>query len=288
MAKNPMNSLFLNYLLESEKDIDNKTEKWIQSLKARDTDKINEMSETLNAHKVLIRACWGEIGWCLPEFIERNVRVENVFSDLKNNVSVSEIDDKLSDCFSEREIETLTILIERHLPSSEKEKLDLAFELYLKQKYFVSATLIAGLVDSASINQYLKTNDNPNNVSQCWKCYGKVIQDSFSGTYFSGEFPFNKSAKNDERGKATIEFFKSIRYDVCFDDKKNILISLSFALLKFFDDSDWRDKKSGNIPSSINRHWLAHNMYDYDDITRADCIKLFCMLYQIVELYSML
>ncbi len=83
-------------------------------------------------------------------------------------------------------------------------------------------------------------------------------------------------------------FFKSIKHDECFQDKKEILISMSFAMLKFFDDSDWTDKKNDTIPSSINRHWLAHSMYDYGDITRSDCMKLFFMLYQIMELYSKL
>ncbi len=288
MTKKPMNSLFLNYLIESESNLETNAGKWIQDFSLTDTDKINEISEATNAHVVFIKACWGEIGWCLPKWKERDIKVGNVFADLKNNVPISEIDDGLSDCFKEREVEAITILAERHLSNSERKKIDLAFELYLKQEYLASAVLLAGLIDSASINQVLKTNVNPENVSQCWKCYGKLIQENFGGTYFSGTFPFNKSAKNDERGKATIEFFKSIKHDVCFDNKKEILIPLSFTLLKFFDDSDWQDKQNGVIPSSINRHWLAHDMYDYDDITRADCIKLFCILYQIVELYSML
>lgn len=246
------------------------------------------MSETFNAHVVYIKACWGEIGWCLPKHLEKHVILSRVLTDLKNNVPLSEIDDGLADCFHERQIEAITILVERHLTNSEKKKLDLAFKLYLKEEYFTSAGLLAGLIDSASINQVLKANVDSENISQCWKCYGKVIQENFGGKYFSGEFPYNKSAKNNERGKATIEFFKSINHAARFDDKKDILIPLSFALLKFFDDSDWRDKKNGFIPSSINRHWLAHNMYDYDDITRTDCIKLFFMLFQIVELYSML
>ena len=288
MTKKPMNSLFLNHLIASESNIETNVEKWMKDFSLTDKDKISEMSEATNAHMVLIMACWGEIGWCLPKWKELGIKVGNVLADLKNNVPVSEIDEGLSDCFIEKDVEAITILIERHLSNSEKRKLDLAFELYLKQEYFTSAVLLAGLIDSASINHVIKTNVNSENVSQCWKCYGKIIQENFGETYFSGTFPFNKSAKNDERGKATIEFFKSIKHDVCFDNKKEILIPLSFALLKFFDDSDWQDKQNGIIPSSINRHWLAHNMYDYDDITRADCIKLFCMLYQIVELYSML
>ena len=217
-----------------------------------------------------------------------DIKLGRVLADIKNNISIDVIDEGLSDCFSERDIDSLSVFIQRHLPDSEKKKIDLAFELYLKHEYFASAMLLAGLIDSVSINQFMKTNPTPANVSQCWKCYGNVIQDNFGGTYFSGDFPANKSAKDKKRAKATIDFFKSIKYNPCFDYKKEILVPLSFALLKFFDDSDWKDKKNGMIPSSINRHWLSHNMYDYDDITRADCIKLFCMLYQMVILYSML
>lgn len=284
MTKKSMNNLFLDYLLQSERDIEKQVGKWEENLK----DKIDEVSESINEHMIFMMACWGEIGWCLPSWKQRNIKLGNVLADIKNNISINEIDEGLAECFREREIESLTILIQRKIPDSENKKLDLAFELYLKQEYFASAALLAGLIDSISINQFMKTNASPANVSQCWKCYGKVIQENFGGTYFDGTFPFAEKAKDDKRASSTIEFFKSIKKDVCFDNKKRILIPLSFALLKFFDDSDWRDKQNGIIPSSINRHWLAHNMYDYDDITRADCIKLFCMLYQMVELYSML
>ena len=286
MTKKPMNSLFLNYLIESDSKIEINAPQWIKTPDIK--EKIDEISDTMNEHVVLLMACWGEIGWCLPKWKKERVKSGNVLADIKNGISINEIDDKLSECFTEREIETLTILIQRLLSNSEKNKVDLAFELYLKHEYFASAVLLAGLIDSASINQFMKTNPTPANVSQCWQCYGNVIQDNFGGTYFSGNFPANKKAKNDKRANATIEFFKSIKHEACFAYEKEILIPLSFALLKFFDDSDWKDKKNGMIPSSINRHWLAHNMYDYDDITRADCIKLFCMLYQMVELYSML
>lgn len=287
MTKKSMNSLFLNYLIENEKKLD-KYGNWIEELDISDINKLNELSIDINERLILLYACFGEVGWCLPEHLIKNIEMDKIIADLENNVSIDDIDTNVSECFGERDIERIVMLIERQISKSEKSKLELAFELYLKKEYFASATLLAGLIDSTSINQVLKTNTCSQNVSQCWKCYGKVIQDNFGGTYFSAEFPFNKSAKNDKRGEATIEFFKSINHDTCFDNKKEILISLSFALLKFFDDSDWRDKQNGIIPSSINRHWLAHNMYDYDDITRADCMKLFCMLYQIVELYSML
>lgn len=287
MAKKKINSIFLNYLIENEKKFD-KYGDWMENLDISDKKKLTELSSDINERLVLLNACLGEIGWCLPENLIKRIASYEIIMDLENEVSIDDIDTKVAECFWEREIEALVILAGHQLSKSEKTKLDFAFELYLKQEYFTSAVLLAGLIDSASINQVLKSSGDLQNVSQCWKCYGKVIQENFGGKYFSGTFPFNKSAKNDERGNATIEFFKSIKHDTCFDDKKDILIPLSFALLKFFDDSDWRDKQNGIIPSSINRHWLAHNMYEYDDIKRADCMKLFCMLYQIVELYSML
>ena len=286
MTKKPMNSLFLDYLLQSDIEIEAKVEKWEKESSLREN--IDEISETVDEHLMFMMACWGEIGWCLPKWKKSDIKLGRVLADIKNNISIDVIDEGLSDCFTERDVDSLSVFIQRHLPDSEKKKIDLAFELYLKHEYFASAVLLAGLIDSVSINQFMKTNPAPANVSQCWKCYGNVIQDNFGGTYFSGDFPANKSAKDDKRANGTIDFFKSIKNDSCFDHKKEILIPLSFALLKFFEDSDWKDKKNGMIPSSINRHWLAHNMYDYDDITRADCIKLFCMLYQMVELYSML
>ena len=64
---------------------------------------------------------------------------------------------------------------------------------------------------------------------QCWKCYGKVIQEKYGGKYFSGSFPYNQSAKNNQRAKKTIDFFRSIKHEGCFDNEKSILIQLSFA-----------------------------------------------------------
>ena len=284
LKRKPINSLFLEYLLKSENDIDERIEKWEQDV----IGELDEMSEVIGNHKVFIMACWGEMGWCLPECKKKGAKLGKVLADFRNNVPLYKIDAELAECFREREIESLTILIQRKVSDSDSKKLDVAFELYLKQEYFTSAVLLAGLIDSTSINQFLKTNVCPDNVGQCWKCYGKVIQENFGETYFSGTFPSEVPVKNNKRAKATIEFFESIKTDDCFDNKKKILIPLSFALLKFYDDSNWSDKQKAIIPSSINRHWLVHNMYDYDDITRADCIKLFCMLYQMVELYSLL
>ena len=242
MAKRKMNSLFLNYLIKNEEKL-NKLSDEIDYIDLNDINKLNEISNDILEQVILAYACLGEIGWCIPQYLIKNVIFGRIIADLINEVSIEDIDTKICNSFSEREIDSLIILTERKISISDKEKLYLSFELYLKEEYFACAVLLAGLIDSTSINEALKSDVDSKNISQCWKCYGKVIQDIFGEQYFSGEFPFNKSAKNDERGKATIEFFKSIRYDRCFKNKKYILISLSFALLKFFDDSDWMDKK---------------------------------------------
>lgn len=288
MRKKEPNSLFLNYLIENEAKFESQADTWIEGIQEKDHESLEELSSSLNERLILQEACFGELGWCFPNFMKNHIRLGNVMSDLRNGVSIDEIDAGIAECFYEREIEAIIILTERHLSGSDKKKLNLAFELYLKQEYFASATLLAGIIDSASINQALKQPGTIENVSQCWKCYGKVIQENFATKYFAAIFPYNKSVKKDVRSKKTIDFFKSIKHDECFQDKKEILIPISFAMLKFFDDSDWTDKKNDTIPSSINRHWLAHNMYDYDDITRTDCMKLLFMLYQIMELYSKL
>ena len=165
MTKKPMNSLFLNYLLQSDIEIEAKVEKWEKESSLREN--IDEISETFDEHLMFMMACWGEIGWCLPKWKESDIKLGRVLADIKNNISIDVIDEGLSECFKEREIESLMILTQRKLSSSEGKKLDLAFELYLKHEYFASAVLLAGLIDSASINQFMKTNPTPANVSQC-------------------------------------------------------------------------------------------------------------------------
>ena len=63
MVKKTMNSLFMNYLLQSQDNIEANVEKWTKDFNI--AENIDEISETLNEHMVYIMACWGEIGWRL-------------------------------------------------------------------------------------------------------------------------------------------------------------------------------------------------------------------------------
>ena len=60
MTKKPMNSLFLNYLLQSDIEIEAKVEKWEKESSLREN--IDEISETVDEHLMFMMASWGEIG----------------------------------------------------------------------------------------------------------------------------------------------------------------------------------------------------------------------------------
>ncbi len=192
MVKRESNSLFLDYLIGNENKFADICEQ-VDNIDFGQSEILDNLSGILTENRVLWSACLGELGWCLPKHKEKNINLGGVMVDLKNKVPIDEIDFKISECFWEREIEAITILTEGHLSESDKSKVQLAFRLYLKQEYFASALVLAGMIDSASINQALKTSSENDNVSQCWQCYGKVIQKNFSEKYFDGTFPFNET-----------------------------------------------------------------------------------------------
>ena len=66
MTKKQMNSLFLKYLIESDNNIEAKVDRW--EIEPNLKESIEEISETVDEHLIFVMACWGEIGWCLPEW----------------------------------------------------------------------------------------------------------------------------------------------------------------------------------------------------------------------------
>lgn len=156
MKKKEANSLFLDYLVENEAEFESQADTWLEGIQEKDSKSLEELSSSLSERIILLEACFGELGWCFPNFMEKHIKLGNVMADLRKGVSVDEIDLEISECFIERQIEAIVILTERLLFDSDKKKLNLAFELYLKQEYFASAMLLAGIIDSASINQALK------------------------------------------------------------------------------------------------------------------------------------
>lgn len=79
-------------------------------------------------------------------------------------------------------------------------------------------------------------------------------------------------------------FIDEIKNNLSNYETKIPILLLASCLIKFFEDSNW--KNYPQKPEVINRHWLMHGMYDIDDITKSDCIKLLLMLNQLTDIYT--
>lgn len=248
----------------------------------------------------------GFIEWCnIDKWVDlkgkRNSKVFKTLSDkiyfemTKDNFELMSIDRYIGKHFT-REIitqienETITCLDENDI-----EKLKMAMIDFRASRYLDSANILAGLIDSQSIKQELFDYDNKKyrdkfidkdkkpNISQGWRSFYHVFANNFS-VYFDGE-EFDCGKKRDERFE---EFIDKIKGKLPNDNEiVTSIVALSFCLFKYFEDTDWTCYPDF-IPAVINRHWLMHGMYDIEDVTRNDCIKLLLMLNQISNLYSKL
>lgn len=165
------------------------------------------------------------------------------------------------------------------------------------RRYLDTANLLASLIDAQNIKQELFDIRNDKysvenidskhgtpNCTQGWKAFHIVFSNNFS-KYFDGERFNGKGKKAREDGFN--KFVNSIKGKMPTNENMISIVALSFCLLKFFEDSDFTHYPN-NIPTSINRHWLMHGMYDLEHVTRYDCIKLLLMLNQISRLYAKL
>lgn len=187
-----------------------------------------------------------------------------------------------------------------YLEKNDADKLRQAMVNFRARRYLDSANLLASLIDAQNIKQELfDANNNrysldnydvkdnkpnkPNkpNITQGWKAFYIVFNNNFA-SYFDGEKLSGKDKK-----KGLNKFVNNIRGKMPSDENLTTIVALSFCLLRFFETSDFTDYPN-YIPSAINRHWLMHGMYDMEDVTRYDCIKLLLMLNQISRLYAKL
>ncbi|WP_295088763.1 hypothetical protein [Ruminococcus sp.] len=291
MRKKQYNFEFLNYIDENaNKLIQDCGEKWyIIEISPQGMDKMEKLRGYIIKQYVLYEAFCGELGWCFsrcPQIISN--QINRLVSDfIEKRGDIIELDERISSLYSKGIILDIASNAKAHMNSVDIVKFTKAMRLFNNKDYYTCATILAGLIDSQSINQSLIDTTKENvNVSQCWKCYGKVIQEHFASKYFEEEFPYKETVKTGRIPKS-ISFFSSLKEDFDLNNQQIIdIISLSFSMLKFFDNSDWTDKLNSEIPSSVNRHWLAHGMYEWNDIRRVDCIKMILMLELLVSLYD--
>lgn len=185
-----------------------------------------------------------------------------------------------------------------YLEKNDADKFRKAMVNFRARRYLDSANLLASLIDAQNIKQelfdvsnnkyslenYDKKHNKPN-VSQGWRAFYIVFSNNFA-VYFDGE-KFNGKSNGKDRQDGFTDFVNNIRGKIPSNENITAIVALSFCLLRFFEDSDFTDYPE-YIPSAINRHWLMHGMYDIEDVTRYDCIKLLLMLNQISRLYAKL
>lgn len=206
--------------------------------------------------------------------------------------TIREIDEYISKQFTRKMVKNIEQEMGNYLGEKDRTKLHQAIMDYLAKRYFDSANLLAGLIDSQSIKQnlldiengkYLPDENGNQNISQGWRAFYIVFKNNFT-EYFGGE-SFNGNTRKDSRQKGFDNFIESVKPGMLDNYEITIpFLHLSFCLLKFFDDSNWKNYPN-NKPQVINRHWLMHGMYDIEDISKADCLKLLLILNQLSKLY---
>lgn len=241
----------------------------------------------------------GDLEWCYLEIDE--LENSDIFdldfpSQLKEylethqQASVRDIDEYIAKRFKKKTIEEISNRTILNLDTNDTKKLNQAMIDYRAKRYLDCANLLASLIDAQSIKQELfdmKNNryvDNKINVSQGWKAFYIVFHNSLS-KYFDNKIFYGDGEKV-KRENGFNKFIQEIKPHINEYRKKLPILHLAFCLLKFFDDSNW--KNYPQKPEVINRHWLMHGMYDMDDITKSDCIKLLLMLNQLSNIYAKL
>lgn len=240
----------------------------------------------------------GELEWCYLEIeeledsdlLDLTPSYFREYLDDNEHASIKDIDEHVTKFFTKKIIDNITDRTILNLDINDKQKLEQAMIDFRARRYLDCANLLASLMDSQSIKQELydlkngRYGGNPINVSQGWQAFFIVFRNDLS-KYFDGK-SFNGSGKKATRENGFKEFIGEVKSDLSDYETKIPILLLASCLINFFDDSNW--KNYPQKPEVINRHWLMHGMYDIDDITKSDCIKLLLMLNQLTNIYAKL
>lgn len=240
----------------------------------------------------------GDLEWCYLEIEE--LEDSDIFdldfpSQLKEylethqQASVKDIDEYIAKRFKKKTIADIANRTIMNLDTNDIDKLKQAMIDYRARRYLDCANLLASLIDAQSIKQELFDLKNNRyvdkiNVAHGWKAFYIVFHNSLS-KYFYNKI-FNGDGGKVKRENGFNKFIQEIKPHLNEYQKTLPILHISYCLLKFFDDSNWANYPQK--PEVINRHWLMHGMYDMDDITKSDCIKLLLMLNELANIYAKL
>ena len=207
---------------------------------------------------------------------------------LDDDASIKDIDAYITNYFTKKIIISIADRTALNLDEKDVKKFDQAMIDFRARRYLDCANLLASLIDSQSIKQELddlkkeRYGEFPDNITQGWQAFYIVFRNDLS-KYFDGKV-FVGKGKKEKRENGFKEFMEEVKADLSDYETKIPILLLASCLIKFFEDSNW--KNYPQKPEVINRHWLMHGMYDIDDITKSDCIKLLLMLNQLTDIYK--
>lgn len=261
-------------------------------------DIFGSVSTTIKDNLISEIMILGDLEWCYYEVEELTdsdlLGASPIYLKeyLDNNecASIKDIDEYISKFFTKAIINNVADRTVLNLDTNDIKKLGQAMIDYRAKRYLDCANLLASLIDSQSIKQELFDMDNgrykiePINIAQGWKGFYIVFCNNLAKYFDSKSFSKNGGRVKRENGYKNI--IQEAKSDLS-DYKIQIpILLITSCLFKFFDDSNW--KNYPQKPEVINRHWLMHGMYDMDDITKPDCIKLLLMLNQLASIYAKL
>lgn len=238
----------------------------------------------------------GELEWCYwgveeledSKLWEMSPTYLREYVDKNKDASIKDIDSYIAKYFSKKIIISIADRIVLNLDEKDIKKIEQAMIDFRARRYLDCANLLASLIDSQSIKQEMddlkkgRYGGYPDNITQGWQAFYIVFRNDLS-KYFDGKV-FVGKGKKETREKGFKEFMEEVKADLSDYETKLPILLLASCLIKFFEDSNW--KNYPQKPEVINRHWLMHGMYDIDDITKSDCIKLLLMLNQLTDIYA--
>lgn len=237
---------------------------------------------------------FGELEWCywgvdeLDDFKLWDMSPTYLKEYLDDDASIKDIDAYITNYFTKKIIISIADRTALNLDEKDVKKFDQAMIDFRARRYLDCANLLASLIDSQSIKQELddlkkeRYGEFPDNITQGWQAFYIVFRNDLS-KYFDGKV-FVGKGKKEKRENGFKEFMEEVKADLSDYETKIPILLLASCLIKFFEDSNW--KNYPQKPEVINRHWLMHGMYDIDDITKSDCIKLLLMLNQLTDIYT--
>lgn len=242
-----------------------------------------QMTDWHNEEFIQQAIIYGQYGWALYDNTVREKFLDPLAIAMRTKSCNQDVDYAISSLFTNYDLfvmqKELTSLFAGDKDSIKKSKV--AIRLFRKKRYYESAMILFGLLDSHSIK--ILKNEQCKNTKQGLRSMSKVLKLKF------GHAIGMTLSDGPNQPSAMKELFDKLPEYVSTENINNDfivyeIINLAYSFKTLFNDCDW--ESSDILPASINRNYLMHGMYKYDDIERYDCIKIMFLLRKLLQVYS--